>query len=144
MSSEDHFRKLERMYATAPINAFFAPRLLVGEGRAEVSITVRPDFFHAAKAVHGSVYFKVLDDAAFFAVNSFVTDVFVLTVTYNVYLTRPVTEGAMTATGRVVSRSKSLFIAEAEIVDDRGRTVGRGSGSFMRSAIALSPAVGYV
>ena len=27
MSSEDHFRKLERMYASAPINAFFAPRL---------------------------------------------------------------------------------------------------------------------
>ncbi len=143
MSPEDHFRKLERMYATAPINAFFAPRLLVGEGRAEVAITVRPDFFHAANAVHGSVYFKVLDDAAFFAVNSLVTDVFVLTVTYNVYLTRPVTEGVMTATGRVVSRSKNLFVAEAEIVDDRGRSVGRGSGSFMRSAISLSPAVGY-
>ena len=144
MSSDDHFRKLERMYASAPINAFFAPRLTVGEGRAEVSIPVRPDFFHAAHAVHGSVYFKALDDAAFFAVNSLVTDVFVLTVTYNVYLTRPVTGGVMTAAGRVVNRSKNLFIAEAEIVDDRGRSVGRGSGSFMRSTIPLSPAVGYV
>ena len=144
MSSDEHFRKLERMYATAPINAFFAPRLTVGEGRAEISIKVRPDFFHAAHAVHGSVYFKVLDDSAFFAVNSLVTDVFVLTVTYNVYLTRPVTGGTMTAMGRVVSRSKNLFIAEAEIVDERGRSVGRGSGSFMRSAIPLSPEVGYV
>jgi uncharacterized protein (TIGR00369 family) len=143
MSSDDHFGKLERMYASAPINAFFAPRLSVHEGRAEVTIPVRPDFFHAAHAVHGSVYFKALDDAAFFAVNSLVTDVFVLTVTYNVYLTRPVTEGIMSATGRVVSRSKNLFIAEAELVDDRGRGVGRGSGSFMRSTIPLSPAVGY-
>jgi uncharacterized protein (TIGR00369 family) len=142
MESE-HFRKLERLYATAPINAFFAPRLTVGEGRAKVSMAVRPDFFHAAHAVHGSVYFKALDDAAFFAVNSLVTDVFVLTVTYNVYLTRPVTAGTMTATGRVVSRSRNLFVAEAEIVDDRGRSVGRGSGSFMRSAIPLSPDVGY-
>ena len=33
--------------------------------------------------------------------------------------------------------------AEAELVDDRGRIVGRGSGSFMRSAIPLSPEVGY-
>jgi acyl-coenzyme A thioesterase PaaI-like protein len=72
-----------------------------------------------------------------------VTDVFVLTVTYNVYLTRPVREGVMTATGHVVNRSKNLFIAQAEIVDGRGRSVGRGSGSFMRSAIPLSPAVGY-
>ena len=86
---------------------------------------------------------RCLDDAAFFAVNSLVTDVFVLTVTYNVYLTRPVTEGVMTAAGRVVNRSKNLFIAEAEIVDDKGRSVGRGSGSFMRSTIPLSPEVGY-
>jgi uncharacterized protein (TIGR00369 family) len=143
MSSEEHFKKLERMYASAPINAFFLPRLTVGEGRAEVSIPVRPDFFHAAHAVHGSVYFKALDDAAFFAVSSLVTDVFALTVTYNVYLTRPVTAGVMTAAGRVVNRSRNLFIAEAEIVDDRGRSVGRGSGSFMRSAIPLSPEVGY-
>ena len=131
------------MYATAPINAYFAPSLTVGEGRAELSIAVRPDFFHAAHAVHGSVYFKALDDAAYFAVNSLVTDVFVLTVTYNVYLTRPVTAGTMLATGRVVSRSRNLFVAEAEIVDDQGRSVGRGSGSFMRSTIPLSPAVGY-
>ena len=109
----------------------------------DLSIAVRPDFFHAAHAVHGSVYFKVLDDAAFFAVNSLVTDVFVLTVTYNVYLTRPVTAGVLTATGHVVNRSRNLFIAEAELVDDRGRSVGRGSGSFMRSAIPLSPEVGY-
>ena len=143
MNSDDHFRKLERMYGSAPINAFFAPRLTVKEGHAEVSIPVRPDFFHAAHAVHGSVYFKVLDDAAFFAVNSLVTDVFVLTVSYNVYLTRPVTEGIMTATGRVVSRSKNVFIAEAELVDERGRSVGRGSGSFMRSAIPLNAEVGY-
>ncbi len=143
MSPDDHFRKLERMYASAPINAFFAPRLTIGEARAEVSIPVRPDFFHAAHAVHGSVYFKALDDAAFFAVNSLVTDVFVLTATYNVYLTRPVTAGVLMATGRVVNRSRNLFIAEAELVDDRGRHVGRGSGSFMRSAIPLSPEVGY-
>jgi uncharacterized protein (TIGR00369 family) len=144
MSSLDHFRKLEHLYASTPINAFFAPRLTVNEGRAEVSIPVRPEFFHAAHAVHGSVYFKALDDAAFFAVNSLVTDVFVLTVTYNVYLTRPVTSGVMSAAGRVVSQSKNLFIAEAELTDDRGRSVGRGSGSFMRSTIVLSSAVGYV
>ena len=143
MGSDEHFRKLERLYASAPINAYFAPRLSVSEGRAEVSIPVRPDFFHAAHAVHGSVYFKALDDAAYFAVNSLVTDVFVLTVTYNVYLTRPVTAGVMSATGRVVNRSRNLFIAEAEILDDQGRSVGRGSGSFMRSAIPLSPSVGY-
>ncbi len=141
---EEHFRKLERMYHGAPINAYFQPTLRVSNGAAELQIPVKPEFFHAAHAVHGSVYFKALDDAAFFAVNSLVTDVFVLTASYNIYLTRPVTEGILRASGRVVHRSRSLFLAEAELFDGEQRQVARGSGSFMRSTIALTPAVGYV
>jgi uncharacterized protein (TIGR00369 family) len=137
-SSEEHFRKLERMYSAAPVNAYFRPELKVSKGKAEVVIPVRPEFFHAAHAVHGAVYFKALDDASFFAVSSVVTDVFVVTVTYNVYLTRPVSEGSMRAIGRVVHQSRQLFLAEAELFDDRGKQVGRGSGSFMRSTIQLS------
>src|SRR5437660_10506789 len=83
VSTDEHFRKLERMYAAAPINQYFRPALTVSEGRAEVTMAVQSDFFHAARAVHGSVYFKAMDDAAFFAVNSLVSDVFVLTVTFN-------------------------------------------------------------
>ena len=139
----EHFRKLERLYHGAPINQFFRPTLAVSHGAAELVLPVRPEFFHAAHAVHGSIYFKALDDAAFFAVNSLVTDVFVLTASYNLYLTRPVTEGVLRALGRVVHRSRQLFLAEAELLDAEGRQVGRGSGSFMRSAIPLTPAVGY-
>ena len=142
--SEEHYRKLERMYASAPINEYYRPVLRISEGAAEVEIPIRPDFFHAAHAVHGSVYFKALDDAAFFAVNSLVPDVFVLTVTYNVYLTRPLSEGTLRASGRVVHQSRQLYIAEAELFDHRGKHAGRGSGTFMKSAIALTPDVGYV
>jgi uncharacterized protein (TIGR00369 family) len=140
---EEHFRKLERLYQTAPINRYFRPALHVSDGEAEILIPVRHEFFHAAHAVHGSVYFKALDDAAFFAVNSLVTDVFVLTSSYNVYLTRPVTEGTLRAVGRVVHRSRNLFIAEAELFDGEANPVGRGSGTFMRSRIPLTPEVGY-
>lgn len=141
--ADEHFRKLERMFHAAPINRFFEPVLRVSEGKAEITVPIKPDFFHAANAVHGSVYFKALDDAAFFAANSLVSDVFVLTVTYTVYLTRPISEGAMRATGRVVHRSKSLIIADAELLDSSDRQIARGSGTFMRSQIPLSPAIGY-
>jgi uncharacterized protein (TIGR00369 family) len=141
---EEHFRKLERMYHGAPINRFFEPKIRIANGTADLRMSVKPDFFHAAHAVHGSVYFKALDDAAFFAVSSLVTDVFVLTASYNIYLTRPVTEGVLQASGRVVHRSRSLFLAEAELLDAEQRQVARGSGSFMRSRIALTAQVGYV
>jgi uncharacterized protein (TIGR00369 family) len=138
-----HFERLQRMYAQAPVNEYFRPTIKVSEGRADVVIPVRPEFFHAARAVHGSVYFKALDDAAFFAVASLVEDVFVLTASYTVYLLRPVSEGEIRAVGRVVHRSKNLFVAEAELLDHTARQVGRGSGSFMRSTIPLSADLGY-
>jgi len=139
----EHFRKLERMYHGAPTNAYYRPVLTVGNGEAELEIPVRPEFFHSAGAVHGSVYFKALDDACFFAVNSLVKEVFVLTVSFNLYLTRPVSAGVLRAKGRVVHPSRQLFLAEAELFDQDARQIARGSGSFMRSTIALSPAVGY-
>ena len=140
----EHFRRLERMYASAPINEFFAPRLHITEaGVAELRLTIRPAFHHAAHAAHGAVYFKALDDATFFAANSLVEDVFVLTVSFNLYLTRPVAEGEIVATGRVVSRSKRLSIADGIIVDARGREIARGTGTFMPSATALTGEIGY-
>ena len=51
--------------------------------------------------------------------------------------------GTLRAAGRVVHTSRNLFLAEAELFDAEGRPVGRGSGSFMRSTIALGPDVGY-
>jgi uncharacterized protein (TIGR00369 family) len=139
----DHYRKLEAMYLGAPINRLYRPTIAIGEGTAEVAIDVAPSFFHAAGALHGSVYFKLLDDACFFAVNSLVEDVFVLTSSFTSYMTRPVTGGSLTARGRVVHSGKTLFLAEAEIVNSDGKSVGRGNGAFTRSRIALGPEIGY-
>lgn len=143
-ANKSHYRKLERMYRSAPINRYFRPELSVGEGSAEVVIAVREDFFHAANAIHGSVYFKALDDAAFFAANSLVRDVFVLTASFNIYLTRPVSSGNLRAVGKVVHRSRALILADAELITDDGKSAGRGNGAFMPSRIALSPEIGYI
>lgn len=144
MANEEHFRKLERMYAGAPTNEYYRPALRVSEGESEITIPVRNDFFHAANAVHGSVYFKALDDVAFFAVNSLVQDHLMLTVSFTIYLTGPISSGEMRAKGRVVHRSKRLYLAEASVRDSSDREIARGSGSFMRSSIALDASVGYV
>jgi len=131
------------MYRSAPTNAYFRPEIRIGEGRAEVELAVRPDFFHAASAVHGSIYFKVLDDATFFAASSLVDDVFVLTTSFTLYFLRPISAGVMTARGTVVSRSSRLLIGEGVIVDSEGREVGRGSGTFMPSRVPLDERLGY-
>jgi uncharacterized protein (TIGR00369 family) len=143
MSNEEHYRRLERMYLSAPVNDYYTPEIHISDGQAEVTIPVRRGFFHAADAVHGAVYFKLLDDSSFFAANSLVEDVFVLTVSYNVYFTRPVSEGVMKANAKVVQASKRLIVAESIVVDSEEREIARGSGTFMRSKIKLTEEIGY-
>ena len=140
---EDHYRRLERMYLGAPTNRYYGPSIAVSRGAAEIRIPVREDFFHAGGAVHGSVYFKALDDAAYFAANSMVGDVFVLTVSFHITLIRPVVAGEFVSRGRVVQYSPKLIIAEAVVTNSKGKEVGRGIGDFARSDRELMSVPGY-
>jgi len=140
---EDHYRNLESMYAAAPINEFFLPQLAVSEGESIIEIELSEKFHHAAGGVHGSVYFKMLDDAAFFAVNSLETEVFVLTTSFTTYITRPVAEGKMKAIGKVVNKNNTQFIAESIVYDSNDQEIGRGNGVFVRSKQLLSETKGY-
>lgn len=143
MGNEEHFRKLERMYGTAACNEYYSPKLSISEGTAEVVIPVQQKFYHVLGAVHGSVYFKALDDAAFFAVNSLVEDVFVLTASLSVHLFQPITSGQMKASGKVVHASRGMFVAEASLTDGDGVEIARGIGTYARSKAPLSPDIGY-
>ena len=139
----EHYRKLERMYAYAPVTQWYGATIHVDDGTSQVEIAVRPEFHHAAHAVHGSVYFRALDDAAFFAANSRVAEVFVLTVSFTVHFMRPVKDGLLRARGRVVHGGGRLFTAESHLYDEAGTLLGQGAGVFTRSSIALDPSVGY-
>lgn len=139
---DSHRRALERMYIGAPINQFFRPVIRIEEGAAEIRMPIRPDMHHSARATHGAVYFKMLDDAAFFSVQSLVKEAFVVTVSFQVYLLAPAIEGEMVSTGKVVHQTKRLFVAES-VIEVGGETVARGSGSFMRSSVKLDASIGY-
>ena len=52
ISTEDHCRRLENMYQSAPINRIYKPDMRVSEREAEVSLIVTKDFHHAANAMH--------------------------------------------------------------------------------------------
>ena len=54
----------------------------MGEGRARIRFMVDERVYHAAGAAHGTIYVKMLDDAAFYAANSMVSDRFLLTIEF--------------------------------------------------------------
>lgn len=142
--AEAHFRALERLYAAAAINRLFPSRLTItGAGRARIDFDVTPEHFHAASAAHGTLYFKMLDDAAFYACNALVTDRFLLTTAFNLHFTAPVRAGPVYAEGHWVSGKRRVFVGEARLVDSFGEEIARGTGTFMRSHIGLSGLEGY-
>lgn len=143
--TEEHFRKLENMYLKANINAqlFDTTTAKIAKGKAEIGLTISEKYFHALNAIHGSVYFKLLDDAAFFAVNSVVEDVFVLTTNFSTNLIRPANSGKLKSLGTVKFTSKNLFIAESTIYNEEGKEIGFGTGHFMKSKVLLKDVENY-
>ena len=139
-----HFDRLVSLYRAAPINDLFRSEIEIPEaGVARIRFEVTPESFHAAAAAHGTLYFKMMDDAACYACNSLVSDRFLLTTAFNLVFTRPRKAGPAVAEGRWISGRKRVFVGEARIVLADGEEVARGTGTFMRSHIPLSGLDGY-
>lgn len=140
--SDEHHRRLEQMYHSAPCNQDPPPRLHVKRGEATVELDAEANMHHAAGAVHGAWLFKLMDDAAFFAANSLV-ETFVLTVHFDVHLLAPATTGRLEAQARVVHEGRSSMLAEAVVRDEHGDQLARGTGSFVKSKQPLDELDGY-
>ena len=141
---EAHFRSLEALYRSAPINRQYQSDLHIGApGRSQIIFQVDDSSFHAANAAHGTIYFKMLDDAAFYAANSLISDRFLLTTAFNLHFTKPMRGGEAKAEGRWISGKRRVLVAEARILDAEGDECARGTGTFLRSHIALSGLAGY-
>ena len=143
MTNKIHFQNLISMYLAAPVNKIYQPIMEVSEGEAVIEIELSEKYHHSAGGVHGSVYFKMLDDSAFFAANSLEESFFVLTTSFTTYITRPVAYGKMKAVGKVLQQTKSQFIAESVVYDSEDREIGRGNGIFVKGKFALVDAAGY-
>jgi uncharacterized protein (TIGR00369 family) len=133
----NHFRALEALYLEAPVNRLYQPIIRVDKGTATVTVQASSMFHHTAGGLHGSVYFKLLDDAAFLAVASLVEDVFVVTSAFNILFVSAVETGTITATGTAVRVGSTVGFGEARLVNASGEEVSRGQGTFARTRARL-------
>lgn len=142
---KSHFEKLKTMYLKANMNTIIYDTTTCGisNGYAETGLKISEKYFHALGAIHGSVYFKLLDDAAFFAVNSIIEDAFVLTTSFNINLIRPANSGMIKAIGKIKFKSRDLFVAESTLHNEDGKEIAFGTGNFAKSKIMLSENIGY-
>jgi uncharacterized protein (TIGR00369 family) len=137
----DHYRRLERLYRTSGCNEYFSPQLEVSDGSACLRIDIQPQFLNVDGTLHGSVYFKALDDAAVFAINS-IEEMALHTSAFTIYFMAPASNGTLEATGKVVGRAGRTYFAEAE-ARCGDRPVARGSGTYVRSTMPLTSVDAY-
>jgi len=72
-----------------------------------------------------------------------VSDRFLLTTAFNLVFTRPLPLGPVVAEGSWISGKRRVFVGEARLLLPDGEEAARGTGTFMRSHIALSGLAGY-
>ena len=144
MDEREHFRSLENMYVHAPTNQSYKDlSLTVSSGKALITVQATEDLHHAGYGMHGSHYFKFMDDAAFFAANSIITDCWVLTAQFSIQLFRPVATGPLRAAGQVTKPGRSTIFAEAVLYGPDDKELGRGHGSFSVTQVPLQSAQHY-
>jgi acyl-coenzyme A thioesterase PaaI-like protein len=141
--SDDHMERLALMYERAPINALYRPLISLAPSQARIAMDAAPQFWHAAGALHGSFYFKGLDDAAWFAAATMEPKYFLVTTAFTTYITRPMSSGRMTIRGQMVSSNRTQFIAEAVAFDADDHEVARASGILVRSKVELASVPAY-
>lgn len=137
---QKHYKRLEQIYLSAPITHEIYPgtTIKITNEKAEITSTVLNKHCHIGGTLHGSGYFRMLDDAAYFAVSSVVHDYFIYTVSFNINIVRPVLPGKVRAVGKVKFKSKNLYIADATLYNDVDTVIAFGIGNFMKSKNSLS------
>ena len=143
LNLEQHYKALEAMYLSAPTNEYYQPTIKVADESSKISIQVDPKFFHSGGALHGSVYFKLLDDSAFFAANSIELNYFVLTADFRIDLLRPCVDGCITAIGSIIRAGRQDILAESSLYDENGRLLATGRGRFSRGRTHLMSVESY-
>ncbi len=133
-----HYRFLESLYLKAPVNSHYPSQIAVAHQSCTIRMEVNPAFFHGGHSLHGSVYFKLLDDASYFACSSIDTDFFLLTASFNISFFRPVTSGMLIAEGKFLEMQDNMYKGSASLRDDEGKLVAKGHGLFARSKTPIS------
>jgi len=102
----------------------------VGDGRAVVSVALRPELCNNHGGGHGGLVMTLLDSAmANAALSQINFEREVVTVDMHIAFMRPST-GTLRATGRATGGGRSVCFCEAEVHDSHGQVVAKAMGTF--------------
>lgn len=144
MSKQDHYKKLENLYTKVNIGEFYdTTQMTVSQKHAEISLEIEPKYHMGLGLTHGSVYFRLLDDACFYACMSLEDETHLLTSRFNIEFLKPVISGKVIAKGKITHELKRGYHAESALYNSQGEMVAYGSGYFAKTKMLLSNIEAY-
>ena len=131
----DHYRRLERMYLSAPTNEYYRPSITIGDGVAQISIEARPTFITPrmrcmARLLQAARRCRLLRRQLSRRRRSRPYRGFLI-------IFSGLSAGDNDGHGEDGSRGERIFVAQADLHDGGGNLIAHGVGSYVRSRIAL-------
>jgi len=101
-------------------------------GRVVIELEAGPQHRHGGGVVQGGVITQIADAAMGMTLATLQEDEnWNTTIELKINFLRPVVDGTLRATGRVIEMHQTLLFGEADVVDDQGRLVARASSTCM-------------
>lgn len=101
------------------------------DGGAEVRLEIKEHALNSLGVAHGGVICTLVDHAIGAAVGFALGRTRqAVTAELKVNLLAPTTSGTLIARGRLIREGKRLIVGEAEVVDQDGRLVAKGLGTW--------------
>ncbi|RAP30762.1 thioesterase [Candidatus Marinamargulisbacteria bacterium SCGC AG-343-D04] len=106
-------------------------RLEMNDGKSTLSCVISNTILNLVGIVHGAIYFKLMDDACFFAALSIENSHFVATADFNIHYIKPASKGRLTAYAHIVNHRKNRYLCACDIKNDAGELCAHGTGTFV-------------
>jgi uncharacterized protein (TIGR00369 family) len=101
-------------------------------GRVVIELEAGPQHRHGGGVVQGGVITQIADAAMGMSLATLQEDgSWNTTIELKINFLRPVVNGTLRATGRVIEMRQKLLFGEADVVDENGRLVARASSTCM-------------
>jgi uncharacterized protein (TIGR00369 family) len=104
----------------------------IGSGRAEIQLKVRTRLTQSAGFAHGGIAAALIDSAVGLALCTMLhPQEHITTVELNVNYVAPAQLGVLKARGKIIHKEKRIAVGDAEVTDERGKLVSKGSATYI-------------
>ena len=130
MIGDRQLARLVKRFTDAPSSPYVPEDIAITFGEARIKYQPAPTDFDGSGAVDRAVYFKLMLDAATLAASSLTDRYPVVSESFNVYAMKAAHAGELVAAARLIHAERNTFTVEVRLIDDQGRALASGHGSF--------------